>query len=69
MANNCELTKEGLNAEVCSDSIALEQVLASIGALAAVSSIRKRNPDSQQFFTRFDQHHDNDMDFPMLLRY
>ena len=46
----------------------LEKALSSIGALAAISTVRRSFPDAGCFERRYDQHHDNDMDIPEKYR-
>lgn len=53
-----------MNNEEISNSVILEEKLASFGALAAVSTVRRSFMNSSTTFKKFDQHHDNDMDIP-----
>ena len=44
------------------DTVKLEKTLASIGALAAVSTVRKCFMKTSDSVARFEQHHNSDMD-------
>ncbi len=51
-----------------SDGIALEETLASFGALSAAGIVRRNFPGMMVPARRFDQHHDNDNDIPARFR-
>ena len=56
------------HSESTTNSEMLEETLSSIGALAAISTVRRSFPDAVSFEKRYDQHHDNDMDIPEKYR-